>query len=193
MTFEETREILRILKLNYMASFSKMTKEDSMDFLNLWSEAFNNDDVRLVIQAVKSIIYSDTREFAPNIGQVKAKMFELSGIKQMDVGDAWQKVMRNISCNPQYARENYEKLPANIQKALGSYGVLKEIGYMDNNAVNFARRAFEKRFKEVLEEEKTSLISGLIDAKQLEMNNTLPAPKQVEIGIKGINLIGNKL
>lgn len=193
MTFEETREILRILKLNYMASFSKMTKEDSMDFLNLWSEAFKNDDVRLVIQAVKSIIYSDTREFAPNIGQVKAKMFGLSGIKQMDVGEAWQKVMRNISCNPQYARENYEKLPANIQKALGSYGVLKEIGYMDNNAVNFARRDFEKRFKEVLEEEKASLISGLIDAKQLEMNNTLPTPKQVEIGIKGINLIGNKL
>lgn len=193
MTFEETREILRILKLNYMASFSKMTREDSMDFLNLWSEAFKGDDVRLVIQAVKSIIYSDTREFAPNIGQVKAKMFELSGVKQLDVGDAWQKVMRNISCNPQYARENYEKLPANIQKALGSYGVLKEIGYMDNNQVSFARRDFEKRFKEVLEEEKTNLISGLIDANQVQLNNTLPAPKEVAIGLKGINLIGNKL
>jgi hypothetical protein len=193
MNKEETKQILTVLRINYPHSFKNLTNEETFQFLDLWSEAFKNDDASLVATAVKSIIYSDTREFAPNIGQVKAKMFELSGITQMDVGEAWQKVMRNISCNPQYARENYEKLPANIQKALGSYGVLKEIGYMDDTAVSFARRDFEKRFAQVLEEEKTNLISGLIDANQVQLNNTLPKPKEQFIGLKGINLIGNKM
>lgn len=179
MTYEETRDILKIMKTNYMSSFSKMTKQDSIDLLNLWAEAFKNDDARLVAKAVKSIIYSETRDFMPNIGKVKKRMFELSGLNQTDVGEAWELVLKNARCDLSWAKENYYKLPTNIQKALGTYTVLSEIGYMDNDSVNFARRDFERKYNEVIEDEKRNYISGLIDEIQIELNNSLASSKSI--------------
>lgn len=74
MTVQETRDILTVLKTNYPNSFRNMSKEESYDYLDLWATAFANDNKQDVINAVKEIIYTDTREFAPNIAQVKARM-----------------------------------------------------------------------------------------------------------------------
>ena len=74
MTVQETRDILTVLKTNYPNSFKNMSKEQSYSYLDLWSTAFANDNKQDVINAVKEIIYTDTREFAPNIAQVKARM-----------------------------------------------------------------------------------------------------------------------
>lgn len=74
MTVQETRDILTVLKTNYPNSFKNMSKEQSYSYLDLWATAFANDNKQDVINAVKEIIYTDTREFAPNIAQVKARM-----------------------------------------------------------------------------------------------------------------------
>ena len=74
MTVQETRDILTVLKTNYPNSFKNMSKEQSYSYLDLWATAFANDKKQDVINAVKEIIYTDTREFAPNIAQVKARM-----------------------------------------------------------------------------------------------------------------------
>lgn len=177
MTRDETQQILRILKINYPQSFARYTDEETFEFLDLWAEAFKNDPVGLVIKAVKSIIYTDDRDFAPNIAQVKKQMFKFSGVSQKDVGEAWAIALRNCSCNPQIAKENYDKLPANIQKALGSHNRLIEIGWMDNDSVSFARKDFEKSYEVVLERERENVADGLLTYQQVERNNTLPAPK----------------
>ena len=74
MTVQETRDILTVLKTNYPNSFKNMSKEQSYSYLDLWATAFANDNKQDVINAVKEIIYTDPREFAPNIAQVKARM-----------------------------------------------------------------------------------------------------------------------
>lgn len=74
MTVQETRDILTVLKTNYPNSFRNMSKEESYDYLDLWATAFANDKKQDVINAVREIIYTDTREFAPNIAQVKARL-----------------------------------------------------------------------------------------------------------------------
>ena len=74
MTVQETRDILTVLKTNYPNSFKNMSKEQSYSYLDLWATAFANDNKQDVINAVKEIIYTDTREFAPNIAQVKARL-----------------------------------------------------------------------------------------------------------------------
>lgn len=74
MTVQEMRDILTVLKTNYPNSFKNMSKEQSYSYLDLWATAFANDSKQDVINAVKEIIYTDTREFAPNIAQVKARM-----------------------------------------------------------------------------------------------------------------------
>ena len=81
MNREETSKVLTILKINYPQSFRSYTNEETYALLDLWTEAFKNDDAAIVNRAIKSIVYSDTREFAPNIAQVKEKMFSHACMK----------------------------------------------------------------------------------------------------------------
>lgn len=74
MTFEETRAILKIVKAEWPQSFRGMSREDAESRLNLWAEMFADDDAGFVGAAVKSLIVEGNREFAPNVGVIKAEM-----------------------------------------------------------------------------------------------------------------------
>ena len=173
MTFEDTRKILTILKTTYPQSFKDWNKEQGDLFLDLWSEAFKNDDVNKVIKAVKHIIYTDIREFAPNIAQVKNVMFESCSNFQVEVNQAWELVLRNAKCDIQQATMNYKKLPANIQNVISPY-FLSELGYSNKEQVGYKRTEFERKYKEVLEKDKRLYLSGEISIQQLEDRSTKP-------------------
>lgn len=109
MTFEETREILSILRINYPQSFRGWDKDQGTAFLGLWAEAFKEEPAQLVVSAVKAIIYTDTREFAPNIGQVKSKMFDLTHPDEMTPQEAWSLIRK--SCSIYHAADKIKALP----------------------------------------------------------------------------------
>lgn len=173
MTQEDTRKILTILKVTYPQSFKDWKKQQGELFLELWTEAFKFDDVNQVIKAVKHIIYTDTREFAPNIAQVKNVMFELCANFQVEVNQAWDLVLRNAKCDIQQATMNYKKLPANIQNVISPY-FLSELGYSNKEQAGYKRTEFERKYKEVLEKDKRLYLSGEISIQQLEDRSTKP-------------------
>lgn len=187
MQFEEVKKILTILRVNYPNTFRNMDKEEREAYLDLWAEAFKNDPAEMVVKAVKSIIYTDNREFAPNIAQVKNEMFKFYKNSQTDVNDAWQLVLRNAKCDYAAAKKNYDALPLNIQKVI-SPAFLSELGYATHDQVGYKRNEFERKYNAVLEREKELLLSGEISVDQLGMNNTQP---RLETGLKSIQeLIG---
>lgn len=136
MTYEETNEILRILRLNYPNSFKGLSDDDTFAYLDLWATAFIDDPVDLVTAAVKSIIYADTREFAPNIAQVKKKMNELRNPKQMAEQEAFEMIRRACSNANYHAQKEFEKLPSVLQRIAGSPQQLKEWALMDSQTFN---------------------------------------------------------
>lgn len=172
----EAAKLLGYLKATYINSFSKMEEAEKEAMIHVWANHFKNDDFNHVMRAVQNLCQSS--KFVPSVAEIKEEMFKVSNVKQKDVGEAWELVLRNARCDLRWAKENYDKLPANIQKALGTYSVLSEIGYMDNEAISFARNNFEKKYNVVLERERKDLASGLLTYDQVEMNNTLPAPKE---------------
>ena len=136
MNYDETRNILSILKLNYPQSFKGWSLQQSHDFLNLWSEAFKDDPVQLVAGAVKSIIYSDTREFAPNIGQVKNKMHKLTAKDELTEIEAWGTVKAALRNSGYRAAEEFEKLPPVVKSLVGSPRQLFEWSMMDTSEID---------------------------------------------------------
>ena len=137
MKLEETRQILSILKTNYPQSFRNWDIKQSQDFLNLWAEAFKDEPVGLVATAVKSIIYSDTREFAPNIGQVKAMIHKISTVNNsLTEQEAWNLVYKALENSGYHAEEEFKKLPPPVQKIVGSPSVLKEWCMMNIDELN---------------------------------------------------------
>lgn len=72
MTYEETRQILSILKTAYPQSFLRWSKDQGEAFLSLWSKALQDDDALDVMVAVWHFIYETDREFAPTVGMIRA-------------------------------------------------------------------------------------------------------------------------
>lgn len=125
MTTEETRAILTVLKANYPQSFRNMNKEVGNQMLALWAEAFKDTPAQLVTSAVKKIIYTDTREFAPNIGQVNAVIAEITN-SSMPFEEAW-KIIDNAVHSGSPAVE-WNKFPA-VLKRITSARDIQEWAY----------------------------------------------------------------
>lgn len=131
LNFEETRTILTILKTNYPQSFKGWSEKQGKMFLEMWSEAFQNDKFEIVATAVKSIIYADTREFAPNVGQVKEKIMLLTNPVSIDADKAWALVYKALRNSIYDANKEFSKLPPEVQAGVGSASQLKEWAKMD--------------------------------------------------------------
>lgn len=155
MMKEETRQLLTVLRVNYPHSFARLSDEETFVFLDLWAEAFKDDPAELVVQAVKAIIYGDKREFAPNIGQVKDRMYTMTHSGMLDADRAWEMVKQAVQRGDRGKREEWEKFPEEIKDGIGSFGTLVEWGRMD--AESFDRVImpfFKKGYKERLQKKR---------------------------------------
>lgn len=148
MTADETKQILNVLFINYPQSFKGWKKEQYEMYRDLWIEAFKADDSRIVSGAVKAIIYTEPREFAPNIAQVKNKMVELTGANTTEL-EAWGIVKKAISRSGWYSNEEFEKLPDDIKRLVGSASQLKSWSQMDSQTVDSVIASnFQRSYKQ---------------------------------------------
>lgn len=190
MTQEETKNILQVLRLNYPSSFRNITKEDSLALLKLWFGSFKSYDYKLVATAVNEIIQSDTREFAPNIAQVKKRINSKVIGSTKESSHAWELVVKNAKCDSQQARKNFLSLPQNIQKALGGSYMLKDIGYATQKDLQYYRDRFIASYDNVCERELEDLSAGTISLEQFKQHDLLPAPEEADRH-EGMRFIGN--
>ena len=161
MNREETSKVLTILKINYPQSFRSYTNEETYALLDLWTEAFKNDDAAIVNRAIKSIVYSDTREFAPNIAQVKAKIYDLTHKEDLNEIEAWNMAYKAIRHNGEQARKEFNKLPEIVKKTIGDYGQLISWALADTSQLSYIQQKFFKDFSKTRENEKNNFVNQL--------------------------------
>ena len=157
MTKEETIQILSILKKAYPFFYKDVTREEGKEISDLWYEMFKDDDVILVIQAVKLFIKSDSKGFPPVIGVIKAKMEEIieaSRPKSISEFEAWQMV-KDAARNSLYnSKKEFDKLPPIIQRVIGDYYTLRSWAEMDIDRLEtIIQPSFIKSYKTACEQE----------------------------------------
>ena len=105
------------------------------DAIMVWYEFFKEDDYMIVQTAIKK--YMANNEFPPTIAGIRKIINEITNPDlSMTEGAAWSLVYRAI-CNSAYnAREEFEKLPKECQRAVGNPAILKEWAGLDKDEVN---------------------------------------------------------
>lgn len=157
MNRKEILQIMTVLKTAYPNFYQKMTLEEASAAANLWLDLFAGDDARLVGAAVKALIASDTKGFPPHIGAVKAKLRQLTAPEQLSAAQAWSLVSRAASRSAYCAQAEFDKLPPDLQRVVGSPSQLRDWAMMDAGtfqsvvASNFQRsyRAQRQRQEEL--------------------------------------------
>lgn len=150
--------IMTLLQSEYPNSFVNMDKRTMQLKRNLWEKEFAADDINLVYAAVRLYMEKPER-FAPNIGQIRENMNTLlkADAKELSDQSAWALVSKACANGLYHYREEFEKLPPEVQRAVGGPEQLKAWARMDAETVesvvasNFKRtyRTTQERAKQV--------------------------------------------
>ena len=142
MTQTETKKILALINSTY-PSFTK--ERDPNVLLTLWGKLFQDEPYELVENGLLAFIATDTKGFPPAPGAIKAKIHTLSHAETPSEMEALSVVAKAVSRSAYDSKEEYAKLPGDIQRAVGSPDQLKAWSQMDSDefqtvvASNFQR------------------------------------------------------
>lgn len=155
MTREETKKILMIIQTSY----SNWHPVDLKFAIDTWTVMLTEYSYSEVVEALKAFILSDTKGFAPSIGQLVDKIHQIreSSREQKYIGEleAWAMVYKAI-CNSNYnAETEFQKLPSAVQKAIGNPANLTEWAKMDVETVQSVEQShFIRSYRAAVEREK---------------------------------------
>lgn len=152
MTLAETGQIMDILGTAYPRFYSG---DKGRKALSLWAAMFEPYPAEIVAAAVKAHIAADTKGFPPVIGQVMEQVRKITQPEELSETEAWALVRKALTRSGYNSREEYDKLPEAVRRAVGSPEQLKVWAIDDNfndavRSSNFMRayRTMEKRREE---------------------------------------------
>lgn len=191
------RMILTLLQTEYPNSFAGMDDRTMVLKVELWEQEFRQDDIRLVYAAVR-LYMKNAERFAPSIGQVRENMRMIlkSEANELTDQDAWAMVSRACANGIHHSQEEFDRLPPDVQRAVGGPEQLKAWGMMDSETVesvvasNFKRtfRTYQERKKQdaLIPAEMKAMFSGIAQNLSIEggSQKQIAAPKEKLVSVE---------
>ena len=157
MNRTEIIKTLSLLKSAFPHSYKDTTKQDLDLMVQLWERQFRDNSFEEVAAAVDALISSRTTGYSPTIGEIKEQMQKLKSTDELDELAAWALVSKACTNGIYGYREEFAKLPPEVQNAVGAPEQLRQWAMMDVDTVqsvvasNFQRnyRTMQARKKEL--------------------------------------------
>lgn len=124
MNKTETLRLMAVLRIAYPRYYQNTTKADAEAVVNLWATMFADQPYELVEAAVKSCIA--TSKWPPSIAEINEELQRLSQPEEMTELEAWNLVAKALRNSGYESREEFKKLPKEIQQVLGSPTTLRD-------------------------------------------------------------------
>ena len=127
--------MLALLRAAYPSFYRDLPVEDLRTVVNLWQVQFAGDDGEAVLAAVHALIAVRTEGYPPTIGAVKEQMAKLAPGRPLTEAEAWALVSRAARNGAYGYRQEFEKLPPAVQRAVGSAEQLRVWAGMEEDKV----------------------------------------------------------
>ena len=173
----ETAKILSVLKAAYPHSFKDLTKRDAESVLDLWAAMFSEEPYEAVSAAVYALIAVRKDGYSPTVGEVKERLDMLRSGDDLPEQSAWALVSRACRNGLYGYKKEFDRLPPDVQRAVGAPEQLRAWARMDAETVesvvasNFLKnyRAQRSREKEAakLPPEIRKMIGGVAQEMKL--------------------------
>lgn len=183
MTKQETEMIIRVLEAAYPMFYRNKTADDRRDALRLWYDMFSEDDGVTVGAAVKAYIATSTTGFPPDIGQIKQRIVKLKYPDMPDEAQAWALVSKAIQRSAYHSKEEFEKLPPVVRKAVCSPSMLKDWAMADKKTLqDVIASNFQRSYRAIAAEyaENLALPSEIRELLNAGVGKQLPEPSSQE-------------
>ena len=177
MNRKETMQILAALRAAYPSSFKDLDTMDIEAMTQLWQTLFADESYADVSAAVYALVSSRTVGYSPTIGEVKEKLHSLRTVNELSEQDAWALVSKACQNGLYGYQKEFDKLPPEVQRAVGQPEQLRSWAAMDTETVesvvasNFMRsyrtQAARKKEFDMLPESVRSVVGQLADGMKM--------------------------
>lgn len=173
MTKQETVKMIAIMKAAFPMWGSKLSPDELKTSVEIWNEMLGEYDYQMVSAAMKMLI-AVKKDYPPSIAEIIEKIEFIRSGGQTDLSEieAWSMVRKALSNGMYGAREEFERLPSEVQAVLREPATLRNWSQLDSSEVETVIASnFMRSFKEVKKREKEyKLIPN--DVKALIENTT---------------------
>ncbi len=154
MNMQETSYILSCIT----AVYPSFLKDRDPKFLKeIWQRIFCNVPREQVEQAVTAFIASDTKGFPPTPGAINDWIMKARQKDELTADEAWALVARAASRGTYNSREEFEKLPPDVQKIVCSPRQIYEWAQVDCTEFNTVVASCFKRSWRARQEQKREM------------------------------------
>ena len=179
MTKEETGKILAVINAYYPSFFRDMNADGKRAIIELWVRQFAEYEYAIVNAALDAYIAVDEQNKAPNVGVLKALIRKMTTPEEMTEQEAWGYVAKALRNSNYGAEEEFEKLPEQIQRVVGSPNQLREWALIDTDTLQSVIASnFQRSFRAKVKSDKEyqaiplgarNIIEQLAGAKDMKM------------------------
>lgn len=171
MTRDETKDVLLIM----MTAWPNYKPQLTSDLVNVWYELIGDLDNQQALAALKAYAQTDTSGFAPSVGQLRGKLVEMMQFRNMTEAEAWEKIVCAIRRSGYYAVEEFNRLPPELQAAVGGPETLRALALGDESGLGYAKAGIMQNFRTMQKREKERLqLSGDIQMLIARVKDLLP-------------------
>lgn len=130
MNKAETSNIVSVIVAAYPNHYKTINADIMQNTIFIWHEILKEYEFNLVQMALKSYIANDTKGFPPAPGQIVGNLRNIQKVgnkeQVMNGIEAWGYLFKALGNSLYNSEEQFNKLPALIQKTVGSPAILKE-------------------------------------------------------------------
>lgn len=153
MTKAEVAKVMTVLQVVYPRYYAGQSEEEKRQAVSLWHMMLEEHPYELVQQAVKSVIA--TNKFPPTVAEVIEKIGLLKSSGGMTELEAWGYISKAIRASTYRAQEEWEKLPAELQRIV-SPDLLRSWAMVEGDNVETVLQSnFLRTFRAAQERQKT--------------------------------------
>lgn len=155
MTRDDAKKILMVIQ----AAYPNFNPPDKAVAVDTWQIMLSDYSYGQVEAAVRAFIRSDSKGYAPSVGQVIEKLQLLFGSRDSEINEmaAWGMVLKAVRNSAYHAEEEFAKLPPVVQRAIVSPAQLREWAVMedvDGTGLNVMQSNFMRTYRQEIAREK---------------------------------------
>lgn len=156
MTRNEVKEIVMIIFVSYPNWKPKDANDNDLEYtVNTWYSMLEEYDYKKISLALKAYITTEKSGFAPSIGQLINKLHTISDPEELNEMEAWALVSNALRNGYYGAEDEFNKLPALVQKAVGTPSQLRHWSQTDIESIeNVVQSNFMRTYRTVVQREK---------------------------------------
>ncbi len=170
MTREDIKRLLGMITITY----PNFKLNDPALAVDVWHQILEPDEAQHIFDAFSVYARTDTSGFAPSPGKLHMMIADRLS-DEIDEGEIMT-MLTLASRNANYGfQEEFDKMPRELQKAVGSPTNIRNWGQMSQEQLSYAFNNVVKAYKRNIHEEKIRLASVGTNLEKLEASDRLKA------------------